>query len=139
MYRYGYQFAKSALETPGQKSIDKQMAKDMLTVLLRSRWPLLPAFQTFLDVSVHCHGVTRAALTPMRHRTTPLRSSIETSGCPSSSFPSHIRQTSAATTRTAHVSRGSPLHACCICLTGLGALGPVLIDEFVEEQQAEAN
>eukprot|EP00045_Choanoeca_perplexa_P003925 m.34392 g.34392 ORF g.34392 m.34392 type:complete len:230 (+) comp12298_c0_seq1:242-931(+) len=49
LFRYGYQFAKSALETPGQKSIDKQLAKDMLTVLLRSRWPLLPAFQTFLD------------------------------------------------------------------------------------------
>jgi hypothetical protein len=54
LYRYAYQFAKSALETPGQKSVDKQTAKDMLNVLLRSRWPLLPVFLSFLDVSYRC-------------------------------------------------------------------------------------
>eukprot|EP00730_Choanoeca_flexa_P002015 TRINITY_DN10877_c0_g1_i2.p6 TRINITY_DN10877_c0_g1~~TRINITY_DN10877_c0_g1_i2.p6 ORF type:complete len:231 (+),score=45.73 TRINITY_DN10877_c0_g1_i2:3037-3729(+) len=50
LYRYSYQFAKSALET-GQKSIDKQTAKDMLIVLLKGRWPMLNEFQNFLDLN----------------------------------------------------------------------------------------
>ena len=40
IYKYAYQFARSALDNPGQKSIDKETGKEMLRVRWGSR--LLP-------------------------------------------------------------------------------------------------
>ena len=51
LYRYAYNFAKSALENPTQKSIDKTTAKEMWNVLFKGRWPLLRTFQAFIHVS----------------------------------------------------------------------------------------
>jgi len=48
VFRYAYQYLRSALENPAQKSIDKESAMSMLKVLLTGRWSQLPLFLEFL-------------------------------------------------------------------------------------------
>lgn len=49
VHRYSFDFAKSANENPGQRSIDLDTAQMMLKVLFRGRWAGLTSFVDFLD------------------------------------------------------------------------------------------
>eukprot|EP00051_Salpingoeca_urceolata_P030201 m.8441 g.8441 ORF g.8441 m.8441 type:complete len:246 (-) comp3233_c0_seq1:81-818(-) len=49
VFLYAYDFARSANQNSGQKTIDKQTAVAMLDVLLRGCWVLLDSFSRFLE------------------------------------------------------------------------------------------
>lgn len=56
MYRFAYNYTRSAMDNPAQKSIDKQSAMMMLRVLLGRRWSQLPRFFDFLKVRARDAG-----------------------------------------------------------------------------------
>jgi hypothetical protein len=49
LYRFSYEYARSINESPGQRTIDTDMAMAMLNILLKSRWALLPRFLEHLQ------------------------------------------------------------------------------------------